>query len=403
MAVQWNLLDPNMAAKVGGSFQEGQRNALVMQQAGQEQQMNALKMQQAQQEMGNQNALNKAFQESGGDIGKAKTALMQAGQYKPAMELDKHIAERDKLAIEAQKAKIETGLKAFDYIDHSLAGVRNQNDLDIARQHISQNLGDEYISRIPEIYNPQDIQSVRMQAVPIKEQLEQRRKEAQDKLESEKFGYQQQHDVEQFGVTMRGQDLASQRAAEANRLKSEENAINASGIVGKQVRETELKLQDDYRTESKGFSETATAMKKVLGSIDNADKNAASALAAGTAFMKLLDPNSVVRETELGMALNSSGWFDRATNIANQLQSGKIMTKTQKDNLKKASQELFEEAKSAQLEVDAAYKKRAEAYGADPNRVIVNRGQNIKTPKDNSPPSDWTAEDEAEYKAKYGD
>jgi len=37
---------------------------------------------------------------------------------------------------------------------------------------------------------------------------------------------------------------------------------------------------------------------------------------------------------------------------------------------------LFEEAKASQLEVDAAYKQRAEAYGADPSRVIVNRGQN---------------------------
>jgi hypothetical protein len=213
-------------------------------------------------------------------------------------------------------------------------------------------------------------------ATPVKDQITNARKDLEFQLDQHKFGYQQQHDAAQLGVTMRGQNMTSQRAAEANRLKGQENLINQQGIVGKQVRETELKLQDDYRTESKGFAETSTAMKKVLGSIDKADTNPGSALAAGTAFMKLLDPNSVVRETELGMALNSSGWFDRATNIANQLQSGKIMTKTQKENLKKASEDLFEEAKASQLEVDAAYKQRAEAYGADPSRVIVNRGQN---------------------------
>jgi len=156
--------------------------------------------------------------------------------------------------------------------------------------------------------------------------------------------------------------------------------INAQGVrdaaAVKDKREAEMKLADDYRTESKGFAETSTAMKKVFGAIDTADKNPGAALAAGTAFMKLLDPNSVVRESELGMALNASGWFDRATNVANTLQNGRIMTSEQQKNLRKAAQDLFEEAKKAQLEVDAAYKNRAKGYGLDAGRIIVDRGQN---------------------------
>ena len=165
-------------------------------------------------------------------------------------------------------------------------------------------------------------------------------------------------------------------AREANRLKADENRINRDGVVGKRTQDVELKLQDDYRAESKGFAETSTAMKKVFGAIETADKNPGSALAAGTAFMKILDPNSVVRESELGMALNASGWFDRATHIANTLRNGRTMTAQQKVNLKAAAEDLFEEAKAAQLEVDSAYRKRATDYGADPARVIVDRGQN---------------------------
>lgn len=175
-------------------------------------------------------------------------------------------------------------------------------------------------------------------------------------------------------ITMRGQDLVNARSKEANEIAS-------TAIVSKRVQDTELKLQDDYRTESKGFAETSTAMKKILGAIETADKNPGSALSAGTAFMKLLDPNSVVRESELGMALNASGWFDRATNIANTLQSGRIMTQTQKQNLKSAAESLFEEAKAAQREVDAAYERRARDYGADPSRVIVDRGQRSTGPE----------------------
>lgn len=144
----------------------------------------------------------------------------------------------------------------------------------------------------------------------------------------------------------------------------------------------EMKLADDYRTESKGFAETSTSMKKVLKAIETADTNAASALAAGTAFMKILDPGSVVRESELGMALNASGWFDRAGNVVEKLNSGVIMTKAQKENLKVAANNLFEEAKAAQREVDAGYTQRAKDYGLNPSRIIMDRGQNINlTPK----------------------
>jgi len=179
-------------------------------------------------------------------------------------------------------------------------------------------------------------------------------------------------------TAIRGQNLVNARGLEANRLKGQEIGVTREGLVGKKIQDVELKLQDDYRAESKGFSETSTAMKKILGSIETADKNPGSALAAGTAFMKILDPNSVVRESELGMALNASGWFDRALNVAATLQSGKVMTPTQKTNLKAAANSLFDDAKAAQLEVDSAYRKRAMDYGADPDRVIVNRGQNVK-------------------------
>lgn len=169
-------------------------------------------------------------------------------------------------------------------------------------------------------------------------------------------------------TTRRGQDLKFQTDSQAN-------TVAGQAIVSKKIQDVELKLQDDYRTESKGFAETSTAMKKVLSAIETADKNPGSALSAGTAFMKILDPNSVVRETELGMALNASGWFDRATNIVNTLQSGRVMTQEQKTNLRQAAQDLFEEAKASQREIDAAYEQRARAYGADPGRVIVDRGQ----------------------------
>lgn len=263
------------------------------------------------------------------------------------------------------------------------------------------------ISTIPQQYDPAYVANARNQALTASQQIEQVWKQKGYDLEIDKFGYQKKNDAENRSVTVRGQNLTNARGIEANRLKSQENSINEKGVVGKKIQDVELKLQDDYRAESKGFSETSTAMKKVLGAIETADKNPGSALAAGTAFMKLLDPNSVVRESELGMALNASGWFDRATNITNQLLNGRVMTQTQKANLKKAGQDLFEEAKAAQREVDAAYEKRARDYGADPKRVIVDRGQNTSSAKVNAPQGavDMLKKDpslRAQFDAKYG-
>lgn len=166
--------------------------------------------------------------------------------------------------------------------------------------------------------------------------------------------------------------------------KTQADATRDAAAI-KDRRDAEMKLADDYRTESKGWAETSTAMKKVMAAIETADKNPGSALSAGTGFMKLLDPNSVVRETELGLALNASGWFDRALNVANTLQHGRIMTAEQQKNLRSAAQTLFEEAKVAQREVDASYERRARDYKLDPKRVIVDRGQNAPRDARNGP------------------
>lgn len=184
-----------------------------------------------------------------------------------------------------------------------------------------------------------------------------------------------------FNKSMSPGEIASNARGWADiATKREANQVAREGNQTKRVQDLEMKMADDYRADSKGFGETSTSMKKVFKALETADKNAGSALAAGTAFMKILDPNSVVRESELGMALNASGWFDRATNIANQMQSGKVMTKTQVDNLKAAASNLFEEAKAAQKEIDGAYIARAKSYGADPKNVIIDRGQNSSTP-----------------------
>ena len=157
------------------------------------------------------------------------------------------------------------------------------------------------------------------------------------------------------------------------------------------TQKTEIELNKQYTNESKGFIETKIAIDKAKAALKDAATNPTAGLSAGTAFMKILDPQSVVRETELAMALKSSGWFDRVTNISNTLRSGKtVLTPTQIINLSKTIDGLFEEVKAEQRIVDSGYARRANSYGLNVSNIITDRGQNkigiTERPPTNVPP-----------------
>ncbi|MEJ7804339.1 MAG: hypothetical protein WKG03_00240 [Telluria sp.] len=139
---------------------------------------------------------------------------------------------------------------------------------------------------------------------------------------------------------------------------------------------TEMKLGDDYRMQSKGFKEVGEAYRTINATLDKAAASPAATLAAATKFMKLLDPGSVVRESELGMALAASGVLDRATNYFNVLQSGRVLTPNQVKDFKNITQQIYGAAQEGQRGIDASYTQQAKAYKLRPEMVVQDLGQN---------------------------
>lgn len=146
-------------------------------------------------------------------------------------------------------------------------------------------------------------------------------------------------------------------------------------------RDTEMKIADDYRAQSKPFKEVGDAFRLINATLDQASTSPAATLAAATKFMKLLDPGSVVRESELGMALQASGVFDRATNYFNVLQKGKVLTPTQVADFKNITQQIYAAAQAGQQQIDASYKQQAKTYGLRPEMIVQDLGQNAKATK----------------------
>lgn len=140
-------------------------------------------------------------------------------------------------------------------------------------------------------------------------------------------------------------------------------------ITNAQRIQYEGKLRDDYRSDSKNFVEIQRQAQIIMRSLN--DPSAAGTLAAATSFMKMLDPGSVVRESELGMAMQSTGALDRFMNYTNVIESGKVLTATQKQDFARLSQQYLEAAKDAQNKLNSRYSEIATQYGLNPKNIIM--------------------------------
>jgi len=79
--------------------------------------------------------------------------------------------------------------------------------------------------------------------------------------------------------------------------------------------------------------------------------------------MKLLDPSSVVRESELGIAMAAGGRMDRLQNYFNNMMTGQKLTPQQRDDFQKLSNELYAAAGQAYNQKRAEYMQMGDAYG----------------------------------------
>lgn len=131
----------------------------------------------------------------------------------------------------------------------------------------------------------------------------------------------------------------------------------------------EGELRDDYRKDSANFVEISRQAKIIESSLN--DDSAAGTLASATAFMKMLDPGSVVRESELAMAMKTNGALDRMSNYINVIQSGQVLTAQQKADFAKLIKSYSNASNEAQRNLNKKYGQIASEYGLDPKRVAV--------------------------------
>jgi len=143
-----------------------------------------------------------------------------------------------------------------------------------------------------------------------------------------------------------------------------QNIVNVPDMTGGQKGfENEMKLGGAFKNEPiyKDFNDMKTAYGQVNTALSQGTP--IGDVAGATKMMKLLDPGSVVRETELGIAMAASGRMDRLQNYFNNWASGQKLTPTQRDEFKQLSAELYAAAGQAYNQKRGEYKNFGGRYG----------------------------------------
>lgn len=121
-------------------------------------------------------------------------------------------------------------------------------------------------------------------------------------------------------------------------------ASSVSVNTGQKGLDNTLKLRGDFRSEPiyKAHQEMQSAHSQIKQALGQASP--VGDLAGATKIMKLLDPGSVVRESELGMAMAATGLLDRVQNYASLVMSGQKLTPNQRKEFQTLADRLYAES-----------------------------------------------------------
>lgn len=146
--------------------------------------------------------------------------------------------------------------------------------------------------------------------------------------------------------------------------------VNVPVNTGQKGLDNTLKVRSDFRAEPiyKAHQDVQAAYSQITQSLKMASP--AGDLAGATKFMKILDPGSVVRESELGMAMAATGLLDRLQNYASMVVNGTKLTPTQRADFQSLSDSLFEQSQTQYNNKRAEYQGLAERNGLNTMDVL---------------------------------
>ncbi len=133
--------------------------------------------------------------------------------------------------------------------------------------------------------------------------------------------------------------------------------------------EADLRKEFNSRQEVKDFREVGSAYRNVKAAAAN--PSAAGDLSMIFAYMKMLDPGSVVREQEFANAQNAAGVPDRVRNAYNKALRGERLNPNQRADFIGQAEALYNARRGRFETIAGEYRGYADDYGVNPDRVVT--------------------------------
>jgi hypothetical protein len=147
-------------------------------------------------------------------------------------------------------------------------------------------------------------------------------------------------------------------------------AANVSVDAGQKGFENKMSAKKTFMSEPiyKDFNDMKSAYGQVISALDQGSP--IGDVAGATKVMKLLDPGSVVRESELGIAMAASGRMDRLKYYFDNWASGNKLTPTQRSDFKALSNELYAAAGQAYNQKRGEYLDFGASTGVELDKAL---------------------------------
>jgi hypothetical protein len=146
-------------------------------------------------------------------------------------------------------------------------------------------------------------------------------------------------------------------------------ALKASGgLDPAKAFEQEEKLRKEYQVRSKVYNELQTTYKNIESS--SLAKSGPGDVALITGFMKMLDPGSVVRETEFATARDTAGLYERLKNSLAKAESGEFLQDSQRQEFTNLAKKYLDSANKKAGEDKKALGVVVKNYRLNPENVF---------------------------------
>jgi hypothetical protein len=169
-------------------------------------------------------------------------------------------------------------------------------------------------------------------------------------------------------IGLKRQGLGLEQQAMSLRQQQLMNEL-AGGVSPSEAAKIEKELRAEVAKESGEYKTVKHAYNKVKEAASN--PSAANDIALTFGFMKLIDPPSTVRESEVASAENAAGVPERIRNIYNKALSGQRLTPEQRADFVKSAKGQYKTYVINYKEVSSQYKNLAEKYQVNPENVVL--------------------------------